>query len=138
MIGINLIALAAFTLAATVVAQQNGSPDPQERFALFNRQLAQDGIHAQIGQVVAEKLLLHKEEPVVKKPPMGARVMGTVVVAFEIDSKGTVRHPIVISGPKMLQQAAIEAVKKYRYKPYILNKEPISVGTMASIYFDLQ
>ena len=69
---------------------------------------------------------------------MGARNMGTVVIAIEIERDGTVRHQIVLTGPKLLQHAAIEAVRKYKYKPYVLNGVPTRVGSTVSIHFDPQ
>lgn len=87
---------------------------------------------------VAEKLLIHKEEPVIKPKPMAARVSGTVVMAIVISKTGHVFSPRVISGPRMLQQAALDAVRRYQYKPYFLNKDPVEVATRVSIRFDLQ
>jgi TonB family protein len=138
MIWKSLIVLVCLTCASTAVAQSTGSDDPKARYTLFMREIERDGVYVQIAPGVAENLLIHKEEPVLKKAPMSARIMGTVVVAFEINKNGLIRHPMVISGPRMLQQAAIEAVRKYTYKPYILNGEAIPVGTHTSLHFDLQ
>ncbi len=87
---------------------------------------------------VAEKLLIHKAEPVIKPMPIAARVTGTVVMAIVISKTGHVLSPQVISGPKMLQQAGLDAVRKYRYKPYSLNGKPVEVTTRVSIRFELQ
>ena len=134
----NLIVFVYLICGFAVLAQQIGSEDPKVRYASFMRQIQKDGVYVQIAPNVAEKLLLHKEEPVLKKPPMAARVMGTVVVAFELFKNGLVRRPTIISGPRMLQQAAVEAVRKYTYKPYVLNGQAIPVGTYASVHFELQ
>jgi protein TonB len=91
----------------------------------------------QISAAVAEKLLVHKVE--ICYPPIGmaARVTGTVVMAIEIDRNGDVLHPKVVTGPRMLQKAAVEAVRKYKYKPYLLNGKAVDVETTVSVAFDL-
>jgi len=86
---------------------------------------------------VAEKLLIHKVDPKVKCPPMAARVSGMVVVAIETDRPGNVLYPKVLSGPKLLQQSELDAVRQYKYKLYLLNGTPIVVETTVSIPFDL-
>ena len=67
---------------------------------------------------------------------MAARVTGTVVVAIEIDRNGDVLHPKVVTGPRMLQKAVLDAVRKYKYKPYLLNGKPIEVETTVSVAVD--
>jgi protein TonB len=43
----------------------------------------------------------------------------------------------VVSGPDLLQQAALDAVKQWRYRPYLLNGEPVEVRTTINIIFTL-
>jgi outer membrane biosynthesis protein TonB len=82
---------------------------------------------------VAEELLIQKIEPVYKHLPMEARVTGTVVIHFRLGKNGEVLCPRVISGPKILQQPVLDAVRKYKYKPYLLNGEAIVVSTEVSV-----
>jgi outer membrane biosynthesis protein TonB len=89
----------------------------------------------QISPAVAEKLLVQKAEPVCKPIPMGSRVMGTVVLDIEIGLKGEVLHPTIISGPARLHQAGLNAVRKYKYRPYILKGKPVFVETQVAITF---
>ena len=74
-----------------------------------------------------------KERSSVSIKGMQALVTGTVVIAFEITSEGAVRHAMVISGPKMLQASVLEAVRRRRYKPFLLNGKPTAVATSVSI-----
>jgi peptidyl-prolyl cis-trans isomerase A (cyclophilin A) len=60
---------------------------------------------------------------------------GTVVLDAIIDEKGSVESLRVISGPLILQQAALDAAKSWRYKPYLLNGEPVAVKTQINIVF---
>ncbi len=85
---------------------------------------------------VAETLLIHKEEPACEKDSYGVKVMGTVVIAITIDKNGTVSHTRTLSGPKILRPLSLATVRKYRYKPYLLNNKPVEVETVVSILID--
>jgi TonB family protein len=112
-------------LASNLLAQTNPRPTTQQPYEI------------QISSGVAEKLLIHKVEPdACPHIAMAARVIGTVVVAFEIDENGDVLHPHVVTGPKMLQKAVLDAVRKYKYKPYLLNGKAIEVETTVSVTVD--
>jgi protein TonB len=93
--------------------------------------------HIRISAKVAEKLLIHKAE--IRWPPhaWASRVTGTVVVALEIDKNGDVLHPKVVSGPFLLREAVLDAVQKYKYKPYLLNGKAVDVETTVSFFFVL-
>jgi protein TonB len=59
------------------------------------------------------------------------------VLLAVIDKDGSIRDVQVKSGPPLLAQAAIEAVKAWRYKPYMLNGQPVEVDTQITINFTL-
>ena len=50
---------------------------------------------------------------------------------------GSIENLQVVSGPAMLQQAALDAVKTWRYRPYLLNNEPVEVDTTVNVIFTL-
>jgi protein TonB len=54
-----------------------------------------------------------------------------------ISREGTIENLRVVSGPPILQQAAIDAVKQWRYRPYLLNGEPVEVETTINVDFRL-
>ena len=83
----------------------------------------------------AEKLLLHKVDPVVKCPAMAARITGTVVIAIQIGAHGEVFHPAIVSCPRMLQQAALDAVRQYKYKPFEIQGQPVKIDTTVLVRF---
>jgi protein TonB len=60
-----------------------------------------------------------------------------VVLAAEISKDGSIENLHLVSGHPMLAPAAIEAVKQWRYKPYILNGEPVEVETQITVNFTL-
>jgi periplasmic protein TonB len=66
-----------------------------------------------------------------------AHVQGTVVLAATISKSGTIENLRVISGPAMLVAAAMEAVRTWRYRPYLLNDSPVEVETTINVVFRL-
>jgi len=66
-----------------------------------------------------------------------ARIQGTVVLQATISKAGTIENLRVVSGPAMLQQAALDAVRSWRYKPYLLNGDPVEVETQVNVVFSL-
>ncbi|MGD0832559.1 MAG: energy transducer TonB [Terracidiphilus sp.] len=73
-------------------------------------------------------------------PPIAraAGMQGIVVLQAEIDKDGRIKDLHVISGPAMLQMAALDAVKQWTYKPFIFEGDPIEVETTINIVFRLQ
>jgi TonB family protein len=65
------------------------------------------------------------------------RVEGTVVLDAVIRKDGSIGDLKVISGPLMLQQAALDCVKTWRYRPYLLDGEPVEVNTQMDVVFNL-
>ena len=78
-----------------------------------------------------------KPSPVYPSLARTARVEGTVVLHANISKAGTIENLNVISGPQMLRQAALDAVKTWRYKPYLLDNEPVEVETTVNVIFVL-
>jgi len=66
-----------------------------------------------------------------------AHVQGQVVLAAIISKEGTIENLRVVAGHPMLVRAAIEAVSRWRYRPYILNGEPVEVETQIMVNFSL-
>lgn len=81
--------------------------------------------------------LLYKATPVYPAIARAARVEGTVVLQAIISKSGTIENLRVISGPAMLQAAAIDAVKQWRYQPYELDGQPVEVETTVNVVFTM-
>jgi protein TonB len=77
------------------------------------------------------------ENPTYPAIAKAARIQGTVVLQATISKNGTIENLRVIGGPPMLQSAATEAVRGWRYKPYLLNGEPVEVETQVNVVFSL-
>jgi len=86
---------------------------------------------------LAQGLLLRK---VIPQYPQLARAMhqeGTVVLAATIAKDGSIANLHVASGPPVLQQAALDAVSQWLYRPYLLNGDPVEVETTINVVFKL-
>ncbi|MGD0628795.1 MAG: energy transducer TonB [Terracidiphilus sp.] len=91
-----------------------------------------------ISSGVAASTVIYKVVPVYPVIAKAAGVQGTVVLAATISKVGTIENLRVVSGPPMLQQAALDAVERWRYRPYLLNDEPVAVETTVNVVFNLQ
>lgn len=90
-----------------------------------------------ISQGVTRGLLIHRVEP--SYPPLAraARVQGDVILTAVISVNGEIENLQLVSGHPMLVPAAISAVKQWRYKPYLLNGQPVEVETTITVIFSL-
>ena len=77
--------------------------------------------------------------PVPVYPPEAkkARIQGKVLLNAVIGKDGTVEHLTVASGPDALQKSALDAVHQWRYKPFLLNGEPVEVKTTITVVYSL-
>lgn len=87
--------------------------------------------------VIAGMILL-KTVPRYPAIAQAAHQEGTVELAATISATGTIENLRVVGGPVMLRQAALEAVATWRYRPYLLNGEPVEVETTINVNFFLQ
>jgi protein TonB len=90
-----------------------------------------------ISQGVTKGLLIHREEPAYPPLARAARVQGEVVLSAIISTNGTIENLQLVSGHPMLVPNAIAAVKQWRYKPYLLNGQPVEVETTITVIFTL-
>ncbi len=81
--------------------------------------------------------LFRRVEPVYPPLARSARIQGAVVLVALISKAGTIENLRAVSGHPMLVPAAISAVSQWRYRPYILNSEPIEVETQITVNFSL-
>ena len=90
-----------------------------------------------ISSLVASSTAIYKAVPVYPAVALAAGVSGTVVLAATISKAGTIVNLRVVSGPPMLRQAALDAVSGWRYRPYLLNGQPVDVETTINVIFSL-
>jgi protein TonB len=90
-----------------------------------------------VSQGVTQGLLIKRIQPTYPPLARQARIQGTVLLQAEISKTGDIQNLRLISGHPMLAPAAIEAVKQWKYRPYILNGEPVDVETQITVNFTL-
>lgn len=88
-----------------------------------------------VSQGVSQGLLLKKVPPVY--PPMALQLHkeGTVELLTTINKQGLITNVKVLSGDAMLAKPAIDAVRQWKYRPYLLNGEPVEIQTQITINF---
>ena len=90
-----------------------------------------------VSQGVSQGLLIKRVQPAYPPLARQARIQGTVMLQAEISKDGSIENLRLISGHPMLAPAAIDAVRQWRYKPYMLNGEPVAVETTVMVNFTL-
>jgi protein TonB len=90
-----------------------------------------------VSSLVEAGLLIRKVLPTYPAIGVAAHVEGTVVLEATISKTGTIENLRVASGPPILRQAAIDAVQNWRYRPYLLDGEPVEVETTINVIFTL-
>jgi len=90
-----------------------------------------------ISQGVTKGLLIHRVEPTYPALAKQARVQGEVVLSAIINVNGEIQNLQLVSGHPMLVPEAIAAVRQWRYKPYLLNGQPVEVETTITVIFSL-
>ena len=67
---------------------------------------------------------------------LAAHVSGTVVIGAEIDATGRVTQVVALSGPELLRASAVDAVKQYEFRPFLIDGVPAVVRTAIQVRFD--
>ena len=112
---------ALVVLAALAVAQDN--PPPK---------------HLRVSSGVADELKIHDAKPHYPREAQKMGIQGDVILQATIDTKGNLANLKVLQGDPILVKAAVDAVKQWRYRPYILNGEPVDVDTTIKVQFHLR
>jgi protein TonB len=90
-----------------------------------------------LASVIVNNQVIQKTIPVYPPIARAARITGTVVLHAVISTSGSIMELRVVSGPAMLQQSALDAVKNWKYRPYLLNNEPVEVETTVNVIYTL-
>jgi len=90
-----------------------------------------------VGTNVTSSNLISQVPPVYPALAKQAGIQGAVVLEVEITKEGSVDNVRVLSGHPLLTQPALDSVKQWRYKPTLLNNEPVPVVTTVTVNFSL-
>lgn len=95
------------------------------------------GTRLRVGGRVRAPSLVTQVKPEYPALARQAHIQGQVTIDAVLDEQGNVIEMKIVSGPALLQQAALEAVKKWKYEPTYLNDQPISVQLIAVVTFQI-
>jgi protein TonB len=90
-----------------------------------------------VSQGVSQGLLLRKVQPGYPSNALRLHIEGPVQLRATISKNGNISAVKILSGDPQLAQAAVEAVKQWKYKPYLLNGQPVEIETQVTINFKL-
>ena len=110
-----------------VIGGMGGAPPPPKPTASRIRQ----------GGSVQAALLINRVQPVYPPLARQTRISGSVRLHAIISKSGTVESLEVLSGHPLLVRAAMDAVQQWKYKPTLLNGEPVEVDTTIDVIFSL-
>jgi protein TonB len=91
-----------------------------------------------VSQGVTRGMVINKTEPKYPKIALAAHVAGVVLLKAVISKDGEVKELQVVSGHPLLAPAALDAVKQWRYRPYLLSGEPVEVETNITVTFQIE
>jgi TonB family protein len=92
---------------------------------------------AQVPEDEMQSRLLNRTDPVYPRKAKARRIDGTVDLQIWIDEQGNVYATRTLSGPDTLAPAAADAVKKWKYQPFMFNGEPVKAATTVHVTFEL-
>jgi len=90
-----------------------------------------------VSQGVMEANVLHKVQPDYPAEAKANHIQGDVIFVANIDEQGNIAELKIVSGPPELAQAATEAVRQWKYKPFTIDGEPVEVETVIKIRFQM-
>lgn len=133
---INLLASGAMTGSGLPAGLEATTPGPRVGVAEPDTGAGSKS-PVRVSAGVTAGLLLDPIRPVYPAIAKAAHVAGDVTVAATISREGRIEGLRVVSGPAMLQNAAMDAIRRARYRPFLLNGEPTAVETTITVQFRL-
>jgi protein TonB len=91
-----------------------------------------------VGGDIQAPALIHRVEPDYPPVAVAAKVTGTVILEATVNESGAVTHVKVLRSILLLDQAAIRAVKQWRYQPLVLNNQPVPFILVVTLSFSLR
>jgi protein TonB len=90
-----------------------------------------------VGGLVKAPKLVHNVTPIYPQLAVQARLSGVIIVEAQVDTRGYVRTARVLRGNPILDDAALDAVKQWRYQPLLLNGQPSEFILTVTVVFNL-
>jgi TonB family protein len=130
-----LFTLAIFLAAAVAVVWLPS--DWWERYVSHKPAISSQPRTVRLAGSVVEQRLLHRVEPQYPAEAERLRLQGVVVLDTVIGTDGSVVQVRPLSGPDLLVQAASDAVRWWRFQPYVVSGQPVAVETTIEVDFQL-
>ena len=125
-----VLGLATCASALALLLSVNALPAPADKNASHS-----DSLSVSPAEMAAN--VVNKVTPKYPQEAKEEKIQGTVLLNAVIGKDGAIEKLAVISGPKELQQSALDAVRQWTYKPYLLNGDPTEVKTTISVIYTL-
>jgi TonB family protein len=94
-------------------------------------------MRVRVSQGVAQGMAISKVPPIYPADAKAARIQGSVIIGVIIGKDGGIQSEHLISGHPLLAPAAMDAVKQWKYRPYLLNGQAVEVDTQITVNFTL-
>jgi TonB family protein len=94
-------------------------------------------MRVRVSQSVTQGMLISKVSPIYPADAKAARIQGSVVIGVTIGKDGNIQSEHLVSGHPLLAPAAMDAVKQWKYRPYMMNGNPVEVDTQITVNFAL-
>jgi TonB family protein len=107
-------------------SQQPPAPQPQAP------------VRIRVSRGVSQGLIVKKVQPEYPPEAREQRIQGEVVLRVMVSRQGDVSKVSLISGHPLLAPAAMDAVKQWKYQPFLLNGQPLEVDTEVVVNFRLE
>jgi len=103
--------------------------------ALAQTEQPKKPMRLRVSSGVAEGLKIHDEQPIYPPEAKLKKIQGDMVLRATIDTKGNIIDLQPVQGASILVKASMDAVKNWKYRPYLLNGEPVEVETTIKVQF---
>jgi periplasmic protein TonB len=136
--GCAMVFAAALATLATLATRSTASQEPQRPVAQpQDKPVPSVSRRIRVGGQAMQARVLHKVNPKYPKDAKKNHIEGTVRLRIVIDRDGRVIETNVDSGDPALAKAATDAVREWRYRPTLLNGQPVQVVTQVDVHFSL-
>jgi len=118
-----------------------GPSGPSDQLDRIGREIGKNGPGPRLGprrvrvSILSEARLVNRVEPIYPKIAIISGIRGEVKLHAIIARDGSIQSLNVTSGHPILAAAALDAVRQWRYQPYILNGDPVEVDTLITVNF---
>jgi len=126
---------AAMTLGWIFLLCLSASTSAQSPWKTLETPAPASAQRLKVSETNTSQLLIQRTPPKYPEASVRAGIQGTVVLSLSIDMSGMVQNVTVVSGDPELAQAAVDAVRQWKYKPYLVQGSPVEIDTQATLNF---